>query len=110
MLSSDWYAERLRAKQAVDAKLWQRHVAYLTRFITKPNYADEAARLHIEERLHKARTELKRISTPAYLEELRGTLGVNPLPRGDRHQPELQMTPGARHPNRLATDTATLAS
>jgi hypothetical protein len=83
MLASDWYAERLRARQTVDAKLWQQHVSYLTKFITKPNYADEAARLGIEDRLHHARHELKRISTAAYLDGIRGTLGANPLPRSD---------------------------
>jgi len=79
MLASDWYAERLRAKQVIDTKLWQRHVGYLTKFITKEHYAEEAARLRVEERLHKARAELKRVTVPGYLEELRGTLGVNPL-------------------------------
>jgi hypothetical protein len=93
MLASEWYAERLRAKQAVDAKLWQRHINYLTKFITKPHYADEAARLNIEDRLHKARNELKRITVPAYLEELRGTLGVNPLAQTTgRGQAEFAMT------------------
>ncbi len=80
MLGSDWYAERLRAKQAVDTRLWQRHVGYLTKFITKPHYADEAARLKIEDRLHLARLELKRIQSSTYVDELRGTLGANPLP------------------------------
>jgi hypothetical protein len=93
MLASDWYAERLRAKQAVDTKLWQRHIQYLTRFITRPHYAEEAARLSIEDRLHKARNELKRIVAPTYLEELRGTLGANPLPRATgRGQTEFAMT------------------
>jgi len=80
LLASDWYAERLRAKQAVDTRLWQRHVSYLTKFITKPHYAEEAARLRVEDRLHQARIELKRIVAPSYVDELRGTLGVNPLP------------------------------
>ena len=79
MLACDWYAERLRAKQSVDARLWQRHVNYLTKFITKPNYAAEAIRLRIEDRLHRARLELKRINSAAYLDELRGTLGAHPL-------------------------------
>jgi hypothetical protein len=93
MLTSEWYAERLRAKQSVDAKLWQRHIGYLTKFIMRPHYADEAARLNIEDRLHKARTELKRIVAPTYLEELRGTLGANPLPRvTGRGQTEFAMT------------------
>ena len=85
-LASDWYAERLRAKQIVDSKLWQRHVAYLTKFITKPHYGEEAARLKIEDRLHAARNELRRISAPTYLNELRGTLGANPLPAAVRRE------------------------
>jgi hypothetical protein len=93
MLGSDWYAERLRAKQTIDSRLWQRHVSYLTKFITKPHYAEEAARLHIEERLHKARHEIKRINAPAYLEELRGTLGASPLPNSpQRGQTEFPVT------------------
>ena len=96
MLTSDWYADRLRAKQSVDAKLWQRHIAYLTKFITKPYYADEAARLGIEERLHQARHELKRAQADDYLQELRGTLGANPLPRNvARGQAELAMPSNA---------------
>jgi len=94
MLASDWYAERLRAKQAVDAKLWQRHINYLTKFITKPSYVEEAARLGVESRLHKARNELQRIVAPSYLKELCGTLGVNPLPQKiqQRGQTEFTMT------------------
>ena len=92
LLAGDWYAARLRAKQSIDAKLWQRHTTYLTKFITKPHYADEAARLRIEERLHQARQELKRVQSPAYLEELRGTLGANPLAKAARDtQTELTM-------------------
>ncbi len=94
MLASDWYAERLRAKQAVDAKLWQRHVGYLTKFITKEHYGEEAARLGIEDRLHKARVELKRVSSPAYLDELRGTLGANPLPVSDRNGAQRELAMG----------------
>jgi len=92
MLASDWYADRLSAKRGVDARLWQRHVSYLTKFITKSHYAEEAARLGIEARLHRARTELKRIQSPAYLDELRGTLGANPLPKSAQdRQPEFTM-------------------
>jgi hypothetical protein len=92
LLASDWYAARLRAKQLIDTKLWQRHTSYLTKFIAKPHYADEAARLRIEERLHHARKELKRVQAPGYVEELRGTLGANPLAKAARDaQPELSM-------------------
>ena len=98
MLASDWYAERLRAKQTVDVKLWQRHISYLTKFVTKSHYAEESARLGIEDRLHRARVELKRIQSSAYLEEIRGTLGANPLPPSQsRGQTEFQMADKTRN-------------
>ena len=84
---------RLRARQSGDARLWQRHVSYLTKFITKTHYAEEAARLRIEDRLHKARNELKRVNASAYLDELRGTIGATPLPQPARRgQVEFSMT------------------
>jgi phosphoenolpyruvate carboxykinase (diphosphate) len=95
LLGSEWYGERLRAKQVVDARLWHRHVSYLTKFIIRPHYADESARLRIEDRLHKARNELKRVQSPAYIDELRGTLGANPLPNALRNgQGELSIASG----------------
>lgn len=79
LLQSDWYAARLEARQAVDRKLWQRHAATLEKFLAKPNYADEAARLDIAGRLRHARAQLERVKAATYLKELRGTLGAQPL-------------------------------
>ncbi len=79
MMASDWYAARLRMKQTIDTRLWRQNVAYLTKFITLPYHTEEAARLKVEDRLHHARLELKRVSTPEYLNEIRGTLGAQPL-------------------------------
>jgi hypothetical protein len=79
MLSSSWYAARLAAKQSVDRQLWQRHVATLEKFLSKSSYAEEAARLGIEPRLHRARAELERAKSTMYLKELRGTLGAQKL-------------------------------
>ncbi len=59
LLASDWYAERLATKQKRDIALWHRHVAA----------QDSAA----------TRAELARVSSPAYLNELRGTLGADPF-------------------------------
>ncbi len=64
LLASDWYRERLAVKQARDIALWTRHVEAL-----------EAARLNTEE----ARLQLARVSAPAYLHELEGTIGADPF-------------------------------
>lgn len=79
LLASDWYADRLKAKQEADIKLWRRHVGHLEIFLGKPNYSDEAARLNIQDRLKQARAELARVSGEDYQATLMGTLGVQRL-------------------------------
>ncbi|HXE62380.1 MAG TPA: hypothetical protein VN519_02515 [Bryobacteraceae bacterium] len=59
LLGSDWYAERLATKQKRDIALWTRHVAATNSTAAK--------------------AELDRVSSPAYLEELRGTIGADPF-------------------------------
>jgi len=79
LLSSDWYAARLGAKQEVDTRLWRRHVGYLDRFLKRASHAAEAARLNIPHRLARARKTLEEVESPAYPQSLFGTLGVQPL-------------------------------
>jgi hypothetical protein len=79
LLASGWYAARLKAKQAVDAALWRRHVDYLDRFQKRASHADEAVRLGIPHRLVRARAKLEEVESPAYLQALAGTLGVEPI-------------------------------
>jgi hypothetical protein len=79
LLASDWYAARLAAKQKIDRQLWRRHVDYLVQFLKRTSHADEAARLNIAGRLSDARRTLEKTEGPAYAEELRGTLGVEPI-------------------------------
>jgi hypothetical protein len=78
VLGSDWYAERLRARQTVATRQWRRNLTYLEKFLAKPNYASEAERLAIPTRLNEGRREFARVSSEHYLEELRGTLGAEP--------------------------------
>jgi hypothetical protein len=78
LLASDWYRARLAAKQAIDIAAWRQHAAYLSKFLNKANYADEAARLGIPNRLGEARARLARVQSPEYLQELSGTLGAEP--------------------------------
>jgi phosphoenolpyruvate carboxykinase (diphosphate) len=78
LLASKWYRERLRVKQQRDIALWNRHVAALETF----RHAAASATNHefsVEERLQSARAELARVSAPAYLTELRGTIGADPF-------------------------------
>jgi len=78
LLSSDWYRERLKAKQHLDTRLWQRHAKYLERFVAKPSYAEEVERLGIRRRLSHARVMVEQVKRPDYLEYLTGTLGAEP--------------------------------
>jgi hypothetical protein len=79
LLSSEWYAARLAAKQNIDRQLWLRHVEYLDKFLKLPSHADEGARLGIADRLSHAKKSLEQVKSPAYLEILRGTLGAEPI-------------------------------
>jgi len=79
LLASDWYAARLKAKQAIDRNLWRRHVEYLDKFAKRTSHADEAKRLGIGARLERARKTLEDAESPGYLESLRGTIGAEPI-------------------------------
>jgi hypothetical protein len=79
LLASDWYAARLQAKQNVDRKLWRRHVEYLNQFLRKPSHVDVAEKLDIASRLTAARKTLAEVEAAAYLEQLVGTLGAEPV-------------------------------
>jgi hypothetical protein len=79
LVESDWYADRLKARQEGDVQLWRRHVHYLESFLSKTNYADEAARLGIAGRLQEARQTLARVSGADYARTLVGTIGVQRL-------------------------------
>ncbi len=78
LVASDWYLARLDAKAGVDQALWQRHVAYLEIFLTKPNYQSELKRLRIEERITEAKATLAHVSSAAYRASLVGMVGTDP--------------------------------
>lgn len=63
LLRSEWYQQRHSALCQSDARLWQRHVDYLEDFLARPNYAEEAARLGIAERLTTAKTRLAQLQS-----------------------------------------------
>jgi hypothetical protein len=75
LLESDWYQERLRVKQSKDIAMWQRRVAALEAFRRE---GLPAININIAKQLSIARDQMARASSPAYLEELRGAIGVDP--------------------------------
>ncbi|MFA7241022.1 MAG: hypothetical protein WC091_13005, partial [Sulfuricellaceae bacterium] len=79
LLASNWYRERLETKQQRDIALWQRHIAYLETYISRPSHQDMVARLDIQSRLTGAIARLEQVRGSAYLESLRGTIGADPM-------------------------------
>ena len=69
LLASDWYRERLRTKQRRDIALWKRHLESLESLPARPRELDA--------RFDEARRQMARVSSPAYLEELVGTIGAD---------------------------------
>ena len=67
LLASDWYRDRLSAKQQREIQLWTRHVKAL----------EAAADIDLAEPLAEARRQLDRVSSPRYLTELSGTIGAD---------------------------------
>jgi hypothetical protein len=70
VLASNWYQERLRAKQSHDIALWTRHVKALETF---------GCQSDCQARLAAARAQLSRVASDAYLAELVGTIGADPV-------------------------------
>ena len=75
VLASDWYQERLKVKQERDVALWRCHLVALEAFRSSA----QSAHVDIAARLATAQEQLARVSAPAYLEELLGTIGADPF-------------------------------
>lgn len=76
LLESDWYKQRLAAKQAIDIALWSRHVVALENMIAS---GLPAPHLDCEGRLEMAKGRLAKVSCEIYLTELTGTIGADPM-------------------------------
>ena len=79
VIESNWYRERLRVKQERDTALWHRHIAALEKFQRAGALASTAYDFNVAARASEARARLARVSSPAYLSELRGTIGADPF-------------------------------
>ncbi|MDB6064555.1 MAG: hypothetical protein JWR26_763 [Pedosphaera sp.] len=79
ILASDWYAARLEAKQQHDIRLWHNHATYLTNFLKKKNYSEEAERLGAKIKLESAWAAYHAVKSPEFITRLKGTIGLQPL-------------------------------
>jgi hypothetical protein len=93
LLSSDWYRDRLHAKQIHDVALWTRHCDSLK--------SCEAPGIDKEALVQQASAQLNRVSAGAYIGELVGTLGCDPSVHGFK---ELAFQSGAKHAAALSGD------
>ncbi|MEX2043893.1 MAG: hypothetical protein WD941_00975, partial [Opitutus sp.] len=78
VLGSDWYRARLEAQQRRDISHWEAHARYVGEIAGRHNYADVAAGLDLRNRLAAARAAAAAARAPGYVDELSGTLGVDP--------------------------------
>lgn len=79
VVNSDWYKHRLNVKQERDIKFWNQTIAYLEDAMGRENLKEAVQKLELESKLKTARKELAHVQSEAYLEELYGTLGADPL-------------------------------
>jgi len=79
LLSSDWYAERLKVKQVRDIERWQKNIEYLETFIRGNQREVSVQELDLQARLENAKARLKVVSSPDYLDDLSGTIGADPI-------------------------------
>ncbi len=79
LLASDWYNERLRVKQQRDIALWLRHVRALEQFRAAEQEFPPQDDIDFDNRHSLARDQLARVTSPAYLDELVGTIGADPF-------------------------------
>ena len=79
LLESEWYRGRLAIKQRRDVALWKRHLDYIDGFIAQHSRQRTFGAVDVQARRRLAETELARVRSPQYLQELFGTLGADPL-------------------------------
>ena len=75
VLASDWYAERIDAKQAEAVRRAERGIAHLEQFMADPRNASACEEIDVQARLDQVRRFHDRAVTAEYRQQLVGTLG-----------------------------------
>jgi hypothetical protein len=79
MLRSNWYKQRLEAKQKREISLWQKHCKNLQNFMQLEGHDDVLESLDISSRLEHAQQQLLFVNQDNYLQSLEGTIGADTL-------------------------------
>lgn len=75
VLASDWYAERLDAKQAEELRQANEGFDRLKEYIDRGDSQSVVNRIGLDTRLHDLEAEVKRLGSTTYREQLIGTIG-----------------------------------
>ena len=79
MLASDWYKDRLKAKQQREISLWEKNCKNLQNFMDLEGHEDVVESLKIQQRLDQAKQTLEAVKQEGYLDTLEGTIGADTL-------------------------------
>ncbi|HBN06102.1 MAG TPA: hypothetical protein DD434_10010, partial [Bacteroidales bacterium] len=79
VLNSQWYKERLKAKQEYDLTLWRRHKEYLNNFLSKAQNLSKDKNELLEEKQREIERRISYYATNEYYESLIGTIGKDIL-------------------------------
>jgi hypothetical protein len=79
LVASDWYRDRLKHKQQVDIRLWERHVRDLENYLNRHAHDEDSGHLHLDDRLDDARLKLNQVRASDYLKHLEGSIGAQPI-------------------------------
>lgn len=81
VVNSDWYKERLALKQQKDIAFYGKQIKYLEDFISNPRNNTLVLEMDINGRLESLKQFYKEVNSENYLENLNGTIGLDPLSR-----------------------------
>lgn len=87
ILATDWYRQRLHTRQAVEQRLWERHIRALESFMEQPASAEPQRTLGLTDRLAYARRMHDAASQRNYADSLAGTIGTDPGLHGTQRTP-----------------------
>jgi len=79
VINSEWYKERLILKQERDIKFAKNQINYLENFIQTSENHELIEEMNINDRLSRAKSKLEYVKSDAYLKDLVGTIGADPL-------------------------------